>query len=387
ALTQAGLGATDKFRILIPVGDQGDYEFAATASIAWGESFVEEVSIKGFNLAADSDPSEGVTYQTAGTPVNELREVDQDPAVTPKISGATATSGGTKTITDTGAGWVVNTYEDDWVEITSGLGSGQFRKILSNTSDTLTVGEDWTTQPDATSIFDIFTPVLLPARYLGIFADRVIALQVDEDPQKVSWPVNGVPTNWVDEGSGSSILRSHSVDPVDELLALEVLTSNVAALFRRRSIMRVVQTGIASNALGFYRWLENLGTESPFSPEVVPGGIMFLGHDKQVYYLTEKGPTPVSQFIQEELESTIGDLGVVEGTYDATTQNYMLAVPGLTGSNTAITWLFDFGRMIAEQVLVWQKRTETMNRLAIAGGKVLFAGSDGIVRQFDKANP
>ncbi|KKL86423.1 hypothetical protein LCGC14_1944900, partial [marine sediment metagenome] len=84
-LTQAGLGATDKFRILIPAGDQGNYEFAATASIAWGESFVEEVSIKGFNLASDGDPSEGVTYQTAGTPVNELREVDQDPAVTPKI--------------------------------------------------------------------------------------------------------------------------------------------------------------------------------------------------------------------------------------------------------------------------------------------------------------
>ena len=385
-ITRSGLGASDKLGIHVPAGDQADYDIVI-ALIDYNESFEEEVSIKGFNLATDSDPSQGVTYQTEGTPTNELREVDQDPAVTPNVSGATATSGGTKTITDTGAGWSVNTFADDWVEITAGTGSGQFRKILSNTSDTLTVGEDWATEPDATSVFDIFTPVLLPARYLGIFADRVIALQVDEDPQKIGWCVNGDPTDWVNDGSGTSILRSHSVDPIDELLALAVLTSNVAALFRRRSIMRVLQTGVATNALGFHRWLENLGTESPFSPFEVPGGIMFLGHDKQVYYLTEQGPTPVSQFIQEELESSIGDLGVVEGTYDATTQNYILAVPGLAGSNTAITWLFDFGRMIAEQVLVWQRRTEVMNRLAIAGSKVTFAGADGIVRQFDTANP
>ena len=163
-LTQAGLGSGDKFGIHITAADQGDFALFGDVEVNWNESFREEVSVKAFNLATDSDPSQGVTYLTEGSPTNELREVDQDPAVTPNISGATATSGGTKTITDTGAGWTIDVYIDDWVEITAGTGSGQFRKILSNTSEILTVGEDWETEPDATSVFDIFTPVLLPAQ-------------------------------------------------------------------------------------------------------------------------------------------------------------------------------------------------------------------------------
>ncbi len=385
---QAGLGSGDDFGMKIPDADQEDFQLFDSPRVSWNDSFKEGVSVHGFNLATDADVSQGVTYQTEGTPANDFREVDQDPDVTPNVDGATATSGGTKTITDTGAGWDVDEWEDDWVEIMSGLGSGQFRKIVSNTSDTLTVGEDWTTEPDATSVFDIYTPVLLPARYLGVFGDRLIALQVDEDPQKIAWPISGDPTDWVGEGSGSSILASNSkVDPVDELMAFEPLSNSIAVLFRKRSIMRVALTGVVDNALGFYRWIESLGTESPFSPTPVPGGLMFLGHDKQVYFLTEQGPTPVSQFIQEELEASIGDLSLVEGTYDTTNQKFMLAVPGLSGSNTAVTWLLDYGRMIAEKVIVWQRRTETMNRLAIAGDQVIFAGSDDIVRQFDVDNP
>lgn len=387
-LIQAGLGTGDKFGIHIKSADQSIYVISGSPNVVYDEGFGEEVAVHGFNKATDSDASEGIIYQDEGTPVNEVREVDKDPSVARSVTGATATSGGTKTITDTGAGWGVNAFATEWVQITGGTGLGQIRRIVSNTSEILTVGEDWTNQPDNTSVFDIYPPVLLQARYLGIFADRVLALQADGDPQKIDWSVNGDGGDYVGNGSGSSILASFSDDPIDELIAFEPLSSNVGLLFRRRSIMRVTRTGVAANALAFFNWLDNFGTESPFSVTPVPGGIIFLGHDKQVYYITEQGPNPISQFIQEELEATIGDLSVVEGQYDLSTQNYILAVPGLSGSNTSVSWSFDFGRMISESVFAWQKREETMNRLAIVGGReIIFAGSDNIVRQYDRDTP
>lgn len=71
---------------------------------------------------------------------------------------STATSGGANTLTETGAGWVVNNYANSFVRITSGTGNGQSRTIASNTSDTLTVTVNWTINPDNTSVFEIYYP-------------------------------------------------------------------------------------------------------------------------------------------------------------------------------------------------------------------------------------
>jgi hypothetical protein len=108
-------------------------------------------------------------------------------------------------------------------------------------------------------------------------------------------------------------------------MALEMLTSNIGALFRKRSIMRVVPTGQLEPALGFYPWIENLGTESPFSVVTTPYGILFLGHDKQIYLLTEGGHQAVGQPINEAFNIT--DLSVVEGVFDSVTQEYILSIP------------------------------------------------------------
>ena len=388
SLTRAGLGSGDKFGIHIKAADQEDFALFGDVEVTWDDSFAEGVAVHGFNLASDSDASQGVVYNTEGSPTNDIAELDKDPSVTPSDSG-TASAGGTRTMTDSGESWSNNEHVGRFVKFTSGTGSGQLpRKITANTSEVLTVGEDWLTEPDNTSVYEIYVPVLLNARYLGIFADRLIALQEDGDPQKIAWSVSGDPADMVGSGSGTTIRDSRSSDPVDELMALEPLSANIAILFRRRSLERVTQTGVVANALGFFPWLQNFGTESPFSVTAVPGGIIFLGHDKQVYYLTESGPIPLSTFIQEELEATIGDLSVVEGEYDPTTQEYILAVPGLSGSNTAVVWRLDFGRLASQQVTVWQKRTEVMNRLSIIAGRdIIFVGSDGVVRQFDKTTP
>jgi hypothetical protein len=224
----------------------------------------------------------------------------------------------------------------------------------------------------------------LVARYLGVFADRLIALQVDGDYQKIACSVSGDPEDWIGTGSDETILQGVG-DPVDELMGLKALASNVAALFRFRSIMRVVPTGSATTPLGYFRWIDNLGTESPFSVAGVPGGLIFLGHDRMVYYLTEGGLTPIGMPIQDELEQSVGVLGVVEGEYDPISKCYTLAVPGPSGSSTKIGWIFNFQRFASGEGLHWQRHTRTLNRLVLIEGKDLyFIGDDNFVRKFDR---
>jgi hypothetical protein len=381
-LTQIGLGGGDKFGIHVPSGDQSDYDITS-AQVDWGDAFDKDVVVHGFNsLTPDFDSDPGVTYDTEGTPTNDIYELDKDPAVTPTHSG-TATSGGVKTMTHDSAAFTAADI-GRYVKFTAGSGALQLpKKITARTTTQLTVGEDWTVQPDNTTVYEVYTPDLLVCRYLGVFDDRLIGLQIDGDPQTVGWSRSGLLNDWVGAGSGELILRSDS-DPVDELIAYERISTGVAALFRFRSIMRSTPTGSDSQALSFRKWIENLGTESPHSVTVVPGGVIFLGHDRQVYFLNEGGPQAVSQYIQGELEKTIGDLSIVEGEYDPNSQNFILAVPGLSGSNTTISWILDFGRLQAERVSTWFRRAEVMNRLAIVEGRnLVFAGADNIVREYD----
>ena len=71
------------------------------------------------------------------------------------LETATATSGSTSTVTDTGIGWDTDEHSGKNVEITSGTGAGQIRRIESNTTDTLTVSDLFTTAPDNTSVYKI----------------------------------------------------------------------------------------------------------------------------------------------------------------------------------------------------------------------------------------
>jgi len=67
----------------------------------------------------------------------------------------TASSATDDTLTLDTASWLENYYTDNYVWIYSGTGIDQVRKILSNTETTLTLEEDWDTNPDNTSKFRI----------------------------------------------------------------------------------------------------------------------------------------------------------------------------------------------------------------------------------------
>jgi len=68
------------------------------------------------------------------------------------------------TLTDVTKNWPDNQWKDYVVEIVSGTGEGQIRKIVSNTSNTLVVDPPWTTVPDHTSRYAI--------RFVGVRLGR-----------------------------------------------------------------------------------------------------------------------------------------------------------------------------------------------------------------------
>ena len=73
---------------------------------------------------------------------------------TPADSG-TATAGGANSLTDTAKTWGLDQWKGGACFITSGTGSGQWQRILSNTRHTLTLEGSWATNPDATSVYKL----------------------------------------------------------------------------------------------------------------------------------------------------------------------------------------------------------------------------------------
>jgi hypothetical protein len=75
--------------------------------------------------------------------------------VTSVVESGTATSGGATSLTDTANTWTVNEYVGDFLVITGGTGSGQVRRITSNTANALTVAT-WTTNPSSDSTYELY---------------------------------------------------------------------------------------------------------------------------------------------------------------------------------------------------------------------------------------
>jgi hypothetical protein len=67
----------------------------------------------------------------------------------------TATAGAATTLTNSAKTWTTNQWTNYQVRITAGTGLGQTRTIASNTGTVLTVSAAWTTNPDATSKYEI----------------------------------------------------------------------------------------------------------------------------------------------------------------------------------------------------------------------------------------
>jgi hypothetical protein len=208
------------------------------------------------------------------------------------------------------------------------------------------------------------------ARYLIHFARRLVALQDLGDRQVFSFSADGLLTDFdtIELGAGKLFLVDTRSDGIDALQGGAVLNSNFLAVFRQRSIMRAFETGNVQQAIGVVTWIENLGTNYPFSIRNVLGGVMFLGHDQMVYFLNEQGPRAVGLPIHQEIiENLTGDLTLVDSAWDPTFGEYYLGYP--VGPATEITrvWVFDVDRFLQTQEIVWRRKPMDVQRFATGG--------------------
>jgi hypothetical protein len=381
-VTLNGMGTGADFGMSI----QSASHTLTNAIVTWDEEIASLIVTIDPSISA----SNGVTYYDQGAATNTLQEINKNPTPINLGTGTATTPFTTDQITDSGAFAAASV--GNWIEITGGTGEGQIREItIKNSSNDVDVGPIWSTTLDATSTFEYYLPDKLVARYIWTLADRIIALQVDNDPQKIAWSIRGAKLGSVLDfsgiGSNEAIIRSQQKEePVDDLMALPKMTSDVGALIRKRSIMRAVPTGQVEPAIAFYRWIEDLGTDSPFSAVSVPGGVLFLGYDHMVYYLTEGGALPVGQVIQDELRLNLGsNLDIIEGMYDPFAGTFTLAVPSKSGTSTSIGWILDFTRLKEHNEVVWQRHTRQIDRIVSVGGSdVYYATSDGDVSKINR---
>jgi hypothetical protein len=86
---------------------------------------------------------------------SDIKQLLRAYEVTSTVDSGTATAGGSTSLTDTGKTWTVNDYVGDFLAITGGTGSGQVRRITSNTATSLTVAT-WTSNPSTDSTYKIY---------------------------------------------------------------------------------------------------------------------------------------------------------------------------------------------------------------------------------------
>jgi hypothetical protein len=72
------------------------------------------------------------------------------------VTSGTASSGTSTTLVDSGIGWTANAYSNKIIKLTAGTGAGQYRSIMSNTTDTVTVDREWDTNPSGTTQYEIY---------------------------------------------------------------------------------------------------------------------------------------------------------------------------------------------------------------------------------------
>jgi len=75
------------------------------------------------------------------------------------LESSTATGGTVSLLTDSAQSWTTNEFQNKGIVITSGTGSGDVRKITSNTSTGIVPDDDFSAAPDATSTFAVYNEV------------------------------------------------------------------------------------------------------------------------------------------------------------------------------------------------------------------------------------
>ena len=221
------------------------------------------------------------------------------------------------------------------------LGILQNLLAVANGVDTIHVWDFNTSSPN------LFTPLTggAPiARYLSVFADRLVSAYItdsgaDVHAQRIQWPVSGNIQDWTGLGSGSVDL----VDIPGEVTNILPLGDRLM-VYKQGGIQTGIRTGERRNPIGFL--LDpgpGLGLIAPHTLKAASSNRhIFLGSDFNVYIFASGATEPVSigDEVQREIEAQVNKsrLRSVFAAVVEEDNEYHLFVP--TGTNNFSS--FDF---------------------------------------------
>lgn len=217
-------------------------------------------------------------------------------------------------------------------------------------------GAEYVARSEPYTSFDVLDDAPA-ARFLAVVGDRVVALLDGVDPQSFAWTRSGILYDFTGSGSGQIYPQSTGQDTVDAHKGVVTLGDNVYAVIRENSIGRVIITGNEAQALGVVPWLTEIGTLSPFSICRVPGGALFLSKARRVLFLTQNGVVDLGDVIFNVLLENLpsANLEFTQGAYDATAEEYYLAIREDDPEEISSCWVLDFGVFQREQRVRWRK--------------------------------
>ncbi len=129
----------------------------------------------------------------------------------PSTQFADATTATATTIGDSTAAWVPNSFAGSIVEITSGTGAGQTRRVVSNTATVMTVSPAFSSPPDTTSDFEV-----MPEQLYGS-TNTVYGLGLTDNTMLSDNRKLYVGTNDGSDGGGVTILEGQGTGVVTDV--------------------------------------------------------------------------------------------------------------------------------------------------------------------------
>lgn len=147
------------------------------------------------------------TVSANAAAVGRLLYNDARPLVNKKVISVTdATTATSTTIGDSGEAWIPNEFAGQIVTLTGNTGAGQTRRIVSNTTTTLTVSPAFTTTPDTSTDFKIDPEALVGS------SNNVLAIGVTKDVSIGESRMMCVGTNNTTDG-GAVTCYNHQAGP------------------------------------------------------------------------------------------------------------------------------------------------------------------------------
>ena len=191
-----------------------------------------------------------------------------------------------------------------------------------------------------------------------LFAARV-KIGASVDPYAVAWSTDGDITNWTSSalGAGSGTLEPEVRGGPDFIMGVSGSETGLV-IYRQRSIMFGLRTGVGASPFVFYTSVYGLGTEAPYTVKNIGEtvGDIFLGHDLSVYLYSGKGsPTILSDPIRLSLISQIQDPSLCVGEVDRRNWEYWLLIKQ-SATLPILAWVLSLKELLVNKRISWRQR-------------------------------